>query len=545
MGGEQATLLDFFGYKEKEEKLQESKELPQVKESDSSFAVESGFIVHPLIKEKSVQAREFQLAIAKKALQGNLIVVIPTGLGKTLIAALVAAEVLRKQPEKKILLLAPTKPLVNQHLETFQRVLKIAGMINFTGELSARKRKSLFASSQVIFSTPQVINNDLEAGRYSIEETSLLIFDEAHRAVGDYAYVPIAKLCKEQLILALTASPGGNRKRIKEVLANLRISHVEARTTSDGDIADYVKGIEISWEEVELSKEMKEIQKLLQSLLYEKISALQKLGFLTYKKAQYISKKDVILAGDAIRKRLAKRRMSYLFGAVHNQNIAMHAYHCLELLETQGVHPLQDYLRRMQEKEKLSRSEKSFLKDERITKVFESIKGVDAISHPKLEKLKEILKKQFANKPDSLVIVFAQYRDTINSIMEELNKIGIQAVKFVGQAARGEERGLTQKEQGEILQRFKGGKYRVLAASSVAEEGLDIPSVDLVVFYEPIPSEIRSIQRRGRTGRSEIGRVVILVARDTRDEAYLYAERAREEKMKKIVLQMSKASRKK
>jgi Fanconi anemia group M protein len=165
-----------------------------------------------------------------------------------------------------------------------------------------------------------------------------------------------------------------------------------------------------------------------------------------------------------------------------------------------------------------------------------------AVSHPKLDLLREVVQEQFKEKPGSLVIVFAQYRDTITTILHELEGLGVRPARFVGQASRKGERGLTQKEQKEVLEGFRRGEYNVLAASSVAEEGLDIPSVDLVVFYEPIPSEIRAIQRRGRTGRSDIGRVAVLITEETetRDEAYLYAEMAREKKMQRTVKWLGK-----
>jgi Fanconi anemia group M protein len=83
----------------------------------------------------------------------------------------------------------------------------------------------------------------------------------------------------------------------------------------------------------------------------------------------------------------------------------------------------------------------------------------------------------------------------------------------------------------EIIEKFSKGEFNVLVATSVAEEGLDIPSTDLVVFYEPVPSEIRTIQRRGRTGRRRPGRVVVLVTKDTRDEIYYYSARRKEKRM--------------
>jgi ERCC4-related helicase len=88
--------------------------------------------------------------------------------------------------------------------------------------------------------------------------------------------------------------------------------------------------------------------------------------------------------------------------------------------------------------------------------------------------------------------------------------------------AQGEEtvvsKGLNQKEQVEILKSFHEGAVNVLVATSVAEEGLDIGEVDLIVFFESVGSLIRSVQRMGRTGRKRCGRVVVLVAGEKDDE---------------------------
>ena len=78
-----------------------------------------------------------------------------------------------------------------------------------------------------------------------------------------------------------------------------------------------------------------------------------------------------------------------------------------------------------------------------------------------------------------------------------------------------------------------------VVATAVAEEGLDISEVDLVVFYEAVPSEIRAIQRRGKTGRKRDGRVVVLVASKTSDETTLYSEKRKEKGMKDAISSMS------
>jgi Fanconi anemia group M protein len=545
------TLLDFITddatkNKEKDEKFQK-------KDSSKIFHIDNEeFIIHSKIKPKTIKARIFQLKIAEQSLLGNTLVVIPTGLGKTIIAALISAEVLRKKEGGKILFLAPTKPLVNQHRDTFKKFLNISkkeeGLIVFTGDMKPKDRVKNFSKARIIFSTPQLIRNDIKKKRYSLKAIDLLIVDEAHRAIGKYAYVSIAKEFsknKEGLTLGLTASPGGKKERINEVLGNLNIKQVEARTREDEDVYEYVKEIKISWKKVSLTKKQKKIQNTLKKFLYERIKKLQKIGFLSYKKARYVSKTDLIDVGNKIRKKVFSRGgkmrkggKGYLFGLLYNQSLALLSYHSLELLETQGTKPLYDYLKRLFGKEELNRAEKAFIKDERINEIFSLLgeKEGNEASHPKIHSLLKVVEEQFEEKKDSLILIFAQYRDTIDSIVEELVKLPkIKVVKFIGQASRHGKKGLSQEKQKEILEKFKSREYNILVASSVAEEGIDIPSVDTVIFYEPIPSEIRAIQRRGRTGRSEIGRVVILITEESKDEAYLYAEMQREKQMQKMI----------
>ncbi|MGC1119449.1 MAG: helicase-related protein [Candidatus Methanofastidiosia archaeon] len=503
---------------------------------DDYIVPERGFVSHPVIKPRTVRERAFQMDIAEKAKKENTLVVIPTGLGKTVIAVLVAADVMKRG---KIVMLAPTRPLVLQHQRSFDDMLFMESSTVLTGKTVPEKRKDLWKDNQFIFSTPQVIRNDVHNNLYTLEDTALIIFDEAHRAVGDYAYVEIAQSYVSQreapLILGLTASPGSQKAKIKEVMENLSIQNVEARVRQDEDVINYVKDIKIEWHKVELTPEMEALRRKLERLLYEKIKKLNNVGLLTYKKKEYISKKDLLDLRGYIPRYLTGYRSKYRFAAYLNQAMAISLYHCLELLETQGVYPLRDYLKRMIEGPCEKRSEKILVNDERVQELYQQVQACSEISHPKLRALRAVLENQLSTKKASLIIVFAQYRDTISSILDEVRTIlHAKPVRFVGQSSR-TDKGLKQEEQKEILEEFRKGEHNILVASSVAEEGLDIPAVDLVVFYEPIPSEIRSIQRRGRTGRSEVGKVVILITKDSRDEAYLWAERSREKKMQRIV----------
>jgi Fanconi anemia group M protein len=135
---------------------------------------------------------------------------------------------------------------------------------------------------------------------------------------------------------------------------------------------------------------------------------------------------------------------------------------------------------------------------------------------------------------NSQILIFSHYRDTATHIVDELNKTGIKSFRFVGQSTRNNDIGMKQNEQSVILDSFRKKEFNVLVATSIAEEGLDIPEVKLVIFYEPVASEIRHIQRKGRTGRKSSGNVIILAAKDTVDMRILFANKRRIEKMKTI-----------
>ncbi len=158
---------------------------------------------------------------------------------------------------------------------------------------------------------------------------------------------------------------------------------------------------------------------------------------------------------------------------------------------------------------------------------------------PRLSSAPFLLPGRFAT---SRIIVFATYRDMVQQIVDHLNREGIACQRFVGQATKDSEKGLSQKRQIEALQKFREGAFRVLVATSVGEEGLDIPSTDLVVFYEAVPSEIRSIQRKGRTGRSGKGKIVVLVTKGTSDEVFRYVSQNRERSMLSGIRSISQSS---
>lgn len=460
-------------------------------------------------------------------------IVAPTALGKTIVAALVSAERLNRIPSSKILMLAPSKPLAVQHEESLKEFLK-APVNVLTGSITPDKRVKLWEKSQVISATPQTVESDVIAGRYDLKDVSLLIFDECHRGTGNYAYVFLANRYmregKDPLILGLTASPGGDEEKINTVCQNLFINEVMVKTEDDVDVKPYFKPIEIKWVFVEMGKEQKKIKAHLDKVLKNRLKGLKNFKIIT--SISNVSRRDILQARGRVQNRISRTANPHrdCLLAMSMITAVINLQHALELLETQGISNLHHYFQKL--KKKKTKASRGLFQNEDFNAAVQLTRRAytKKIEHPKMTRLLKILKKELLK--DQQIIVFSQYRDTVNEIHSKCEKEGIKSVKFFGQASREKEKGLTQKEQKQIIKNFRKGLYQVLISTSVAEEGIDIPSVDQVILYEPVPSEIRMIQRRGRTGRKTEGQMTVLITKGTRDESYYWSSLNKEQRMK-------------
>jgi len=500
------------------------------------------FVKNQFIKPDSVERREYQINIAKSASKKNTLVVLPTGLGKTLIALFLIAKELEKK-DSKILFLAPTKPLVFQHAHFLNDFLTIDGesIIVFTGEVSPLNRRQLWKNAKIIVSTPQVIQNDLLSKKIDLKDISLIVFDEAHHAVGDYAYVFLSEIYRRQrekrLILGITASPGNDLSKILEVCKNLDITNIEIRTKFDHDVKPYVHDLKIYWKEISLPQEFSYTIQLLRKALSSRLKKLKEIGAIDSASLSLVNKTKLLEAQKKIQRaiRASPKPHKAFFQSAQIQSEAMKIHYALELIQTQGVNSLRNYFQRMGKEASINsgtKSSRSIISDHNILEALAYIKSLN-IEHPKVDQVINIVKTQLSQNKDSKIIVFTHYRDTSMYICNELEKIqNVKPARFIGQTIKEGDKGLSQKEQAIILKKFKEDKYNVLIATSVAEEGLDIPSCDLVVFYEPIPSEIRAIQRRGRTARKMAGKVIILITKGTPDEGYYWSAKRKEKRMK-------------
>jgi ERCC4-related helicase len=501
---------------------------------------------------RGFEPRLYQQTILDTAVKKNTLVVLPTGLGKTNIAVLLAANRLTNYPNSKILIMAPTRPLCDQHVSSMRKNLEVeeSEVQLFTGMISPAKRAELWKKSKIIVATPQGLENDVISEKISLKDVSLLVFDEAHRAVGDYSYVFIAKQYHKKAehpkILGLTASPGSDQEKIKEVCKNLFIEEIEIRSYDDPDVLPYIKEIDVEWVKLDFPPDFEQVRKFFRAAFEEKLETIKKLG-LMYGSISSYSKTALLELQRAMFARMSSGEKDY--NVMRSMSLlaeALKLQHALELIETQGVNPLWEYIQKLEEEAKNTKVKavQNLVRDLNFRSACIKAKELLAAGreHPKIGALKKIISEELVQKPEIKIIIFNQYRDSTNNIKKVMDSVGIKSKIFVGQTKK-KDTGMSQKKQKEILEEFKEGEFNCLIATSVAEEGLDIPAVDLVIFYEPVPSAIRTVQRRGRTGRQEKGRVIILVTKKTRDEANLWVSIHKEKKMYSIIKGIQKSGR--
>ncbi len=491
---------------------------------------------HPLIEPGVLDDRPYQRELVETARSAHTLVSLPTGLGKTAVSLRVTAHRLQDHPDGTAILLAPTKPLVEQHAGTYRDALAIADdeIIVFTGDTRPDDRAELFDQGRVIIATPQVVENDLLGNRIDLTDVVHLTFDECHRATGDYPYPYIAEryhaVATNPLVTGMSASPGDDEEAIGTVIENLGLEEIAVKTESDPDVAAFTEETEVDWIKVTLPDAVIEMRDRLQDVLADRLEQLVDLGV-------WNSTDPTISQSDLHEIRGKLQRLIDRDDPDGYEGMSIHAEimkirRAIELVETQSVDALRRYFERQQQAARSSSASKAsqrFVSDPEVRRAMEQARTYDDL-HPKFREVRILLAETLGIKGGERVIVFTESRDTAESLTEFLGE-HFDTRRFVGQTTKEESEGMTQTEQTAVLEAFRDGEFEVLVSTSVGEEGLDVPEVDLVCFFEPVPNAIRSIQRRGRTGRQERGRVVVLMAEDTRDETFFWISRRREQQM--------------
>jgi len=439
-----------------------------------------------------------------------------------------------------ILMIAPTVALVEQHLRGIESVLSSSASVNpisVTGQNPVAKRAALWGSSRLVVATPQVVRNDVTRGVLDLSDCSLLVVDEAHHSTGNHAMAQVGDMylsqSSEPLVLATTASPGSKTNQVEEVCGRLGIGRIHLKTGADAMVAQHLAGLEIQEVKVRVPNQIRELAEPLVMWQSGIVDRERRLG--RYVMPGVISHAGLSNAMERAQQAISRGESS-AYQSVSRIATAMRLHHLINHLLCQGVAASSEFLERLSRSEQSqNKSTRNFLRDGRVSSLRKSLTEMGEI-HTKVSAVRRLVSERLRRNSDSRIIVFATFRDTVAAVEKSLDELdGARPIQFVGQSSRGGREGLTPKQQIERLDKFRSGSANVLIATSVGEEGLDIPSADLVIFYEPVSSEIRTIQRRGRTGRHREGEVVVLIAEDTRDEGARASAERREEFMQRAV----------
>lgn len=468
---------------------------------DCTYVPDHTYVEKKYLKAKSLEARDYQINLARHAASENCLVVLPTGLGKTAVAAHLIAEFLSHNTGAS-LILAPTRVLVEQHYQFMQNHLSVDDVALITGEETVSRRSKMWPNS-VVCATPEITKNDLLRGIVSPADFNLVIFDEAHRAVGNYAYTAIAEnfANSSTRLVGMTATLPDEKSKIDEIIGAIGAQSIESRTENSDDVKAYVQKTNTEMVSLKLPDNMIAIQQLIKRALAERYAALKSMGL----DAGSNRSLSALL-------RLRMFVLSHRKNAIQPLFSAIRITYALNIFEAHGVTTFLKFCERAAKKSAVARALVG--SDENFSKAVAQARALQkqGIEHPKIARTLELL-----SGSDEKVIIFSSYRDSVAVIRDKLRNAGISAESLIGKAG---ESGLKQKKQIETVARFREGDYRALVTTRVGEEGLDISSVNLVIFYDSVPSSIRYIQRKGRTGRHSTGRLVSLVTKGTIDVAY-------------------------
>ncbi|KAI9737129.1 MAG: 3'-5' DNA helicase [Cirrosporium novae-zelandiae] len=495
--------------------------------------------------------RDYQFNIVQRGLFHNLLVALPTGLGKTFIAATVMLNWFRWTSDAQIVFVAPTKPLVSQQVDACFHIAGIprSQTTMLTGGIPPGIRAEEWQNKRVFFMTPQTIINDLKTGICDPKRIVLLVVDEAHRATGNYAYVEVVSFLRRFnssfRVLALTATPGASVEAVQAVVDHLDISRVEIRTEKSIDIQPYVHSRKVETEVFEISEEMGRVMDLFSKALQPLVNKLVSTNAYWARDPMKLTPYGLTLARQQWAKSEAGKKASWgIKGMVNTiMTVLSRIAFSIDLLKYHGIGPFYHNMVGFRDADDGGgKYRQQIIHDENFCKMMSTIaawvSNPDFLGHPKLEYLQTVVLNHFLDagqgqgladgRPPSetRIIVFAHYRDSAEEIVRILKKHQpmIRPHVFVGQQGTARSEGMDQKSQLEIMDKFKRGVYNTLVATSIGEEGLDIGEVDLIVCYDSSASPIRMLQRMGRTGRKRAGNIVILLLKGKEEESFVKAK---------------------
>ncbi|KAH9492755.1 hypothetical protein Btru_026246 [Bulinus truncatus] len=475
--------------------------------------------IKPMNEAHQLNLRQYQIELAEKAVQGlNTVICAPTGSGKTRVATHIILEHLKQNKKKTVAFLARTIPLTVQQFKVLRNSLPSCYKVTYiTGQSQdSLELKTFVKRNNVVVLTPMILVNHLRKKSVLMRHFSLIIFDECHHTRKEEPYNILmfmylqAKLKGSEKIrsslpqiVGLSASIGVDRARNMEEAANNILKICELNDQLIKELAGKIPRNKKRQEYGQWAVDLKNAAK---SVPINDVS----------RETQEPVRTLIIIA-------------DYLW----TYSVALETHDLVELTDVMG------YLEKCFEK--FSNKEGRTDKEDIFYVFFESllqlVKRRYVEDNENLETLAQILDVNIVQKgKDSRGIIFVRTRALAEALSSWLNRCGIKELEdfnasiFTGTNAKEEEGGMSQAQQEVTIRKFKSGEIRLLVATSVAEEGLDIPECNLVIKYNHVGNEITTVQTKGRSRKA--GGVSFLLAMDhiLRRE---YVNRDKEKLMKK------------
>ena len=432
--------------------------------------------------------------------------------------------------------MAPTRPLVSQQVEACYNVMGIPyeDISEMTGNVHPKKRAEEWASKRCFFVTPHILNNDFDRSFIDPSSICCLVIDEAHKATGAFAYVHVVKSIatrtKKCRIVALTATPASTASSVQVVIDNLLISGLQVKSEADPDISRYIQSKTVEKIVVKLPPPIQRIRQVIGDAM------AKHLGLLVAHDAYYSADPDrapeytLIQAQAAFMAKIndnaasgSFRHSGMIFGAFAQAKTLAQGR---KLLSIHGLRPFLDFCEQKRGEAKPGKSTKTLLDSPSFGQMYGLAKKAveNGVVHPKVQEVQRLLTEHFKQDPESRVIIFITYRNSVDAVVEHVKNLpGVACSRFVGQSGDrkdGTRKGQKQSEQQDVISKFRDGIYNTLVATCVGEEGLDVGECDLIILYDTSNSPIRTVQRMGRTGRKRQGRCVALVTEGSEEAAY-------------------------
>ena len=508
--------------------------------------------------------REYQLNIVQKALFHNTLVTLPTGMGKTFIAAVVMYNFYRWFPKGKVLFMAPTRPLVAQQIEACQKIVDIPAedIIELTGSNAPEERRNSWREKRMFFLTPQVLVNDLHRDSCCANQIVCVVLDEAHRALGEHAYCiairSLNEVHQQFRVLALSATPGSDGEAARQVIQNLHIAHLEIRTDESLDLRDYIHEKRTEVICIPLGEELTNIRDRFIDLLKKYIHRLCHAKVLFESDIEKITQGVLLRARDLFRSSSVFANASARHSTIEGDfAVSISLCHALHLLYQHGarsfLQALKNILDDAQHANRISRSKTELIQNPEFLALIDFVetrfRDPSFRSHEKLHRLEQIIMEYFHESncnryedDDRRVMIFSQYRNSVSEIVDMLSQHKeVRVASFIGQSSTGRSKGFSQKKQLEVIQRFREGHYNTLVATSIGEEGLDIGEIDLILCFDAQFSVVRTLQRIGRTGRQREGRIIMLLTEGKEEQIYRKSQVAHKSVQRSMISEVTRA----